>query len=144
MKTIAIIDEDTLEIKEIKIIDEEESSICDDLNQIIQEAFQCEPQEFYEKYKKYKDAEAEFDALYNPIKLRLLELYKNHPSAPKNIIVGESKLTYVSPSVRNTIDSKKLKEEEPEIAKKFSKNINVSATIRIDDLTKQKGVKNVN
>ena len=44
------------------------------------------------------------------------------------------KLTYVSPSERKTIDSKKLKEEEPEIAKKFTKTTNVKASVRIEEV----------
>jgi predicted phage-related endonuclease len=53
---------------------------------------------------------------------------------PKTITIGGTKLTYVSPSIRNTIDSKKLKEEEPELAKKYTKATNVSATVRIETI----------
>ena len=51
---------------------------------------------------------------------------------PKSIVVGGAKLTYVSPSTRTTVDTKKLKEEEPELAKKYSKTSLVSATIRLE------------
>ena len=47
---------------------------------------------------------------------------------------GKVKLTHVSPSTRSTIDNKKLKEEEPELAKKFTKVTNVSASIRLEEI----------
>lgn len=43
-------------------------------------------------------------------------------------------MTYVSPSTRSSIDSKKLKEEEPAIAEKFTKTTNVTASVRIEEL----------
>lgn len=104
----------------------------EDVKSIIQSALNCEPEEFYKKYKKYKKAEEEFKNLYEPFKEKLIELYgdKNN-NLPSSIVIGGTKLTYVSPSIRATIDSKKLKEEEPEIAKKFTKNTPVSATIKL-------------
>ena len=41
-------------------------------------------------------------------------------------------MTYVSPSTRTIVDTKKLKEEEPDIAKKFTKTSTVKATIRLE------------
>lgn len=94
----------------------------------------CDPEEFYKKYKKYKKAEAEFKAIYEPFKENIVKLYNEKPELTNNIMVGGLKLVYVSPSVRSTIDSKKLKEEEPEIAKRFTKTTNVSATIRLEEV----------
>ena len=74
------------------------------------------------------------DKVYEPFKANIIGLHKTHTDLPKTIIVGGVKLTYVSPSVRNTIDSKRLKEEEPELAKKFTKTSNVSATIRLEEV----------
>lgn len=88
--------------------------------------------EFYQIYKNYKTAEAEFKEVFEPFKEKLLDLYKTDPDIPKNILIKGTKLTYVSSSIRNTIDSKKLKEEEPEIAKKFTKQTKISPTIRIE------------
>jgi DNA (cytosine-5)-methyltransferase 3A len=41
------------------------------------------------------------------------------------------KFVYVAPTVRSTIDSKKLKAEMPEVAEKYSKTSNVSASVKI-------------
>lgn len=101
-------------------------------NRMISSVLNCSPEEFFKKYTEYQQAEMAFKELYEPFKEKLLEMYKSTPDLPATIIVGGVKLTYVSPSVRNTIDSKKLKEEEPELAKKFTKTTNVSATIRLD------------
>lgn len=40
-------------------------------------------------------------------------------------------VTYVAPTVRNTIDSAKLKKELPDVASKYNKQSNVSASVRI-------------
>lgn len=104
----------------------------EDFKDVIQSVLNCEPDEFYKKYKKMKKAEEEFNNLYEPFKKGLIELYANHSEMPKSIVVGGAKLTYVSPSTRTTVDTKKLKEEEPELAKKYSKTSLVSATIRLE------------
>jgi len=136
MKKIKIVDEDTLEIKEIEVAEEVTSSddeldtFADQLRAILN----CEPEEFYLKYKEYKEAEAKFKKLYDPFKEKLIKIYENTANLPKNIVIGGTKLTYVSPSTRSLIDSKKLKEEEPEIAKKFTKTNNVGATIRLEEV----------
>lgn len=105
----------------------------EEVKDMVQSVLNCEPDEFYKKYKKLKKAEEEFNKLYNPFKLGLIELHKEYPDLPGTIIVGGTKLTYVSPSTRTSIDSKKLKEEEPEIAKKFTKTVSVNASVRIEE-----------
>lgn len=40
-------------------------------------------------------------------------------------------VTYVAPTVRNTIDSAKLKKELPDVASKYNKQSNVSASVGI-------------
>ena len=105
-----------------------------DVNEIIYETLDCKPNEFYEKYKNYKKAEAEFKKSYEPFKQNLLKLYETGNEIPKSITIEGMKLTYVSASIRNSIDSKKLKEEEPELAKKFTKSTNVAATLKIEDM----------
>ena len=42
------------------------------------------------------------------------------------------KITYVEPTVRSTIDTKKLKEELPAVAEKYSKISQVKGSVRID------------
>lgn len=103
-----------------------------ELSSKIRAMLNCKPDDFYKKYKKYKEAEAEFKAVYDPFKQNLLDLHKIDEDAPKSVIIGGVKLTYVSPSVRSSIDTKKLKEEEPEIAKKFTKTTSVEATIKVE------------
>lgn len=105
-----------------------------DINEIIYETLDCKPNEFYKKYKNYKKAEAEFKKLYEPFKQNLLKIYETETEIPKSITIEGMKLTYVSASIRNSIDSKKLKEEEPELAKKFTKTTNVAATLKIEDM----------
>lgn len=106
----------------------------EEIKTMVQSVLNCEPEEFYKKYKKYKKAEKEFNELFEPFKKGLVQLYSEQSGLPHSIIVGGAKLTYVSPSTRSTVDSKKLKEEEPEIAKKFTKSISVNASIRIEEI----------
>ena len=40
-------------------------------------------------------------------------------------------VTYVAPTTRTSIDSKKLKEDMPEVVEKYSKTSNVKSSIRI-------------
>ena len=138
MKTIKIIDEDTLEIKEViveEVSEEMTEEAADEVNRAFRQALTCDPDEFARLYKEFKEAKAKFFEVYEPFKLNLLSLYKDRPDIPKNVVIGGAvKLTHVAPSVRNTIDSKKLKEEEPAIAEKFTKTTNVSASIRLEEL----------
>lgn len=130
-----VVNEDTLEIEEIVV--EEESSNNETGNYYadkVMEALDCRPEDFFNKYRNYLIAEAEFKKLYDPFKEKLIDLYKELPNMPNSMSIGGVKLTYVSPSTRTSIDSKKLKEEEPEIAKKFSKITSVNATIRLGGL----------
>ena len=126
-----IVDENTL-----KIVDTDDTT---EFTSKLKSAMgNCTSTEFYEKYNNWKKAEAEFNAVYEPFKERLIKLYKLYEDKdfPKTIVMGGGAitLTYVAPSTRTTIDSKKLKEEEPEIAKKFSKTTNVKASIRLKEI----------
>ncbi len=138
MRVIKVIDEDTLEMKEVVVEDVTEEmteEAADDVARAFKQALNCDPDEFAKRYKEFKEAKAKFDELYEPFKLNLLSLYKDRPDIPKSVVVGGSvKLTHVAANTRNTIDSKKLKEEEPELAKKFTKTTNVAATIRIEEM----------
>lgn len=138
-KKIIKIDEDTFEITEMyvevedeEVIEEATGDAITDFADALRGAMGCTADEFYEKYQAMKKAEAEFKEVYEPLKAEVIKLHETQ-NLPKNVIVGGAKLTYVSPSTRSTIDSKKLKEEEPEIAKKFTKTSQVGATVRIED-----------
>ena len=49
----------------------------------------------------------------------------------KSMDMGNIKITYIAPSCRETIDSKKLKAEYPEIAEKLKKSTKTKASVRI-------------
>ena len=133
MKTIKVIDEDTLEMKEMVVEGEEYDSEKLEFDKFKQ-ALPCEPEEFGQKYRAFKKASEEFDKVFIPFKENIIKLHEQSDYLPKTVIVDSVKLTYVSPSTRNTIDSKKLKEEEPELAKKFTKTSNVKATVRLEEI----------
>lgn len=131
MKTVKVIDEDTLEMKEIEVIESTEE--LDTFNSQLRSALNCDPEEFSLKYAEMKQAEANFEAIYKPFKENLIKLYEENKNLPKNIIIGGVKVIYVSPSTRTSVDSKKLKEEEPELAHLYSKTTAVNATIRLEN-----------
>lgn len=140
IKKIIKIDEDTFEITEttVEVADEEVKDeavgdVISDFAEALRSAMGCTSEQFYDKYRAYKDAEAEFKSVYEPLKAKVIELHEKQ-NLPKNVLVGGAKLTYVSPSTRSSIDSKKLKEEEPEIAKKFTKHTSVAATVKLEDI----------
>lgn len=49
----------------------------------------------------------------------------------KTVDRGNLKITYVAPSCRTSVDSKKLEKEEPEIYKKYAKTTTVAGSIKI-------------
>ena len=104
------------------------------IKELIQSILNCETDEFYKKYKAYKEAEEEFNKVYIPFKEGMINLHKDYPELPNTIIVGGAKITYVSPTTKTIIDSKKLKEEEPELVKKYTKTSSVAASVRISNV----------
>ena len=134
MKTIKVIDEDTLEMKEITVEEDKEYDSEKLEFDKFKQALPCEPEEFGQKYRAFKKASEEFDKVFIPFKENIIKLHEQSDYLPKTVIVDSVKLTYVSPSTRSTIDSKRLKEEEPELAKKFTKTSNVKATVRLEEI----------
>lgn len=136
-KVIRYVDEDTLEIIE-KVIDDGETELSEEdtsnITALFEQALGCDADEFARKYKAMKKAEQEFEEVYAPFKANLIELHSKHKDLPKSVVVGGTKLTYVSASTRKTIDSKKLKEEEPSVAEKYTKITNVNPTIRLEGI----------
>lgn len=134
MKTVKkVVNEETLEMEEVILEEYSQNGEPESHKMAILNALGCSPEEFSKLYKEYKDAEQKFRAVYDPFKLNLLSLYKDYDEKllPKTISIGDAKLTYVLPSTRTSIDSKKLKEEEPDIARKYTKITKVDATIRL-------------
>ena len=133
-KVIRYVDEDTLEIME-RVVDDGVSNgeEVDNTVALLEQALGCDAEEFSKRYREFKNAERSFNELYEPFKANLIELHEKHPEIPKSVVVGDTKLTYVSPSTRSSIDSKKLKEEEPAIAEKYTKTTNVKASVRLEE-----------
>lgn len=131
MKKVTKVNPETFEI-EVVYEEELEESKAEDVADLYRQILPCSTDEFGEKYMAYKNAQKEWEEVYEAFKEQVLTLHEERPDVPKTVVVGGVKMTYVSASTRTSIDSKKLKEEEPEIAKKFTKTSNVSATLRID------------
>lgn len=131
-----IVNEYTLEIEDVNSNDKAgaaDAQAEDRMLTIITEAFDgCSPEVLEAAYTKYKQAEEEFNKLYEPIKNNIINLHESVEDLPKRILIGDMQMTYVSPSTRTIVDTKKLKEEEPDIAKKFTKTSTVKATIRLE------------
>ena len=135
MKTIKEIDEFTLEMKDVAVEEYMPEDVVQNVNSKFRQAIACDSEEFAKRYREFKEAKERFDEVYETAKSNLIKLYEDDPALPKSVCVGGAvKLTYVSPNTRSTIDTKKLKEEEPAIAEKFTKSTKVSASIRLEDL----------
>lgn len=89
------------------------------------------PKDFVKKYKQMKKLEAEIKQMEDTFKENLIQMFESIPCIETNTIALDGlKFTYVSPSTRTTVDSKKLKEEYPEIYKKVIKTSDVKSSIR--------------
>ena len=89
------------------------------------------PEKFAKEYKKMKKLQEQIDRTESMIKNKLIEMFEKQPNLDKKYVAVDGlKFTYVGPTVKNTIDSKKLKEEYPEIYKKVAKKSNVKSQIR--------------
>lgn len=103
----------------------------EDTIELVRSVLNCSPEEFFKRYEKYKKAEAAFNEVYEPFKDNLIHLHERNPELANSTVIGGVKLIYVAPTTRVSIDTKKLKEEEPEIAKKFEKISDVKASVRL-------------
>lgn len=63
------------------------------------------------------------------MKEKLLQAMEKH--GVKSFENAKVKFMYVAPTIRTTIDSKKLKADHPDIAEAYSKTSNISASVRI-------------
>lgn len=89
------------------------------------------PEEFVKDYKKIKKLQDNLAKTEADIKEKLLKMFEEHPEM-EGKTVGRDGLTftYTNSYIRNTVDSKKLEEEHPEIYKKMLKQTKVKATIK--------------
>lgn len=89
------------------------------------------PKTFAKKFKQLKKAQEELAAIENDIKEKLKVAFESITDLETNsVIVDGIKFTYVGPSKRKTIDTKKLQEEYPDIYKKMLKESDVKSSIR--------------
>lgn len=89
------------------------------------------PEGFVQKYKQMKQLQDEIGKTEDMIKQKLLEMFESIPELETNTVTVDGlSFTYVSPSVRKTVDTKKLQEEYPKIYAKMLKESNVRSSIR--------------
>lgn len=74
---------------------------------------------------RLKIAQTQYDEITSKIKERMCE------KQLKQVKIDKMSITYVAPTTRISIDSKKLKEECPELYEKYSKTSEVKDSIRI-------------
>lgn len=91
------------------------------------------PNDFAAKFKALKKAQDELKQIEDEVKSKMKEMFESIPELDSNsVVVDGLKFTYVHSSVRNTFDSKKFQEENPEEYKKYLKQSNVKSSIRVD------------
>lgn len=91
------------------------------------------PNDFVAKFKALKKAQNELKQIEDEVKSKMKEMFESIPELDSNsVVVDGLKFTYVHSSVRNTFDSKKFQEENPEEYKKYLKQSNVKSSIRVD------------
>ena len=89
------------------------------------------PEQFAKDYKKMQKLKKELEKTENDIKIKLLELFESIPDRQQNSISSNGiRFTYVGPTIRKTVDTKKLQEEYPEVYKKVIKHSDVKSQIR--------------
>ena len=101
-------------------------------NGLVSVANDLVPKEFAKKFKQLKKMQDELSKVESEVKKKLQDMFESIPELETNTVTVDGiKFTYVSPSVRNTFDSKKFQEDHPEEYKKYLKQSNVSGSIRI-------------
>ena len=87
-------------------------------------------EEFTKEYAEFQKKVLEMDLKAKEVKEALKESMEkyNIPSYEDNFI----KVTYRKPSTRTTVDSKKLKEELPDIYEEYSKTTNVASSVSVE------------
>lgn len=88
-------------------------------------------QEFKDNYKKFVNLKNTIEEAQKIIKEQLIAYYESLPEEDrKQMDFDTFKVSYVKGSIRKTLDSKKLQDEEPEIYNKYLKETEVSSTIK--------------
>lgn len=84
-----------------------------------------------EKFEQQLAGYKEIEAQYKQMKDKLYELMMQHKV--KSFETDNYRITLVLPTTSTSIDSKKLKEEMPEVAKKYSKVSNRKGSVKITE-----------
>lgn len=87
------------------------------------------PDGYVEKYKQYDQLKHEIEEMETQFKDKMIEYFESNAGTSK-IEIDNLKFSFVKSSVRSTIDSKKLQEEEPEIYEKYLKETKVKSSIK--------------
>ena len=100
-------------------------------NSLISVAKDLMPKDFVKKYKQMKKLQSEIENMENTFKQNLIQMFESIPELETNSVSLDGlKFTYASAYTKTTVDSKKLKEEYPEIYAKVTKTSNVKSSIR--------------
>ena len=87
------------------------------------------PESYGEKYRLYKSLEHELKDMEATFKDKLVDALENSNEL-KSLETQGIKFSFVKGSVRTSIDSKKLQEEEPAIYEKYLKETQVKSTYK--------------
>lgn len=98
-------------------------------NEIVTTSQLCEIAEFENIIAKAEQMKAEAEKRMEEIKTALLQAMEQN--GIKTVDTDFVKITYVAPSTRTSLDSKRIKEELPEVYKTYSKETETKAQVRI-------------
>lgn len=90
-------------------------------------------EEAIKKLRKLEEKRLEAELAMKNFKEELLELMEQN-NFKESFEVKGMKVTYKKPSQRTTLDSKKVKEELPDVFEKYSKTSDVKSSISIEFL----------
>lgn len=90
-------------------------------------------EETIKKLRDYAEIQLEADMFMKELKENLLNLMESN-GIQESFEVGGLKVSYKKPSQRTTLDSKKIKEDLPDIYDKYSKTSDVKSSVSLDFL----------
>lgn len=88
-------------------------------------------QDFINDYKEFQKIKLAMELKEKELKEELKEAFELTGRTDKPILLDGFSATYRKGSVRTTIDTKRLKAEQPEIAKQYEKTSEASASVVI-------------
>lgn len=110
-----------------EIVDDEENQFATDIAKVEINALISD--EVYDIIEQYMIAKAQYDNWVAQHDQAIMDIMKS--AGVKTIKTDYITLSYVSPSVRKTLDSKRLKEEHPDIYEEYLKESSVKESLRI-------------